>query len=85
MDYYNIAFINCESPCRSAFFIRDAGSYNEPQRFMIYRVSDGECVYSASSDVIDVDRVSSISRDGCQLLKLDHGPKSYAIEWEYDE
>ena len=66
-------------------FIRDAGSYGEPQRFMIYRVSDGKCVYSTSSDVIDADRVSSISGDGCQLLKLDHGPKSYAIEWEYIE
>ena len=64
-------------------FIKETGVYKEPDKWMIYRVSDCECVYSASSDVIDFNLIGSISSDGCYLLKLKNGPKSYAIEWEY--
>ena len=50
---------------------------------LVYRVSDGKCVYQITDNIVNLDRIKAISKNMTYFLSEENGPKSYAIEWDY--
>ncbi len=63
-------------------FIKESG-INIPDRMLVYRVSDGKCVYQITDNIVNLDRIKAISKNMTYFLSEENGPKSYAIEWDY--
>lgn len=64
-------------------FIKESG-FSDPDCLLIYGVKDGQCIYKITDNVARIDWIKSISKDMTYFLSEEYGPKSYAIEWDYE-